>query len=422
MANKGIPHYGYGGIPAKVTGVNVPVAVKFNPGYVWAVQHGSGGDATVNNIISWSTVQTEMNTYSALRALLMRINWRDIETSEGVYDWTKVRKVYNTLIAFGGGNATLGIAGSNPKRTCVLFEFRSSSSTGNAPDIVPEYIKNGAVYDTGTYISASVNTPQNVNRYMRLWNAPLLARLKAFFDAFALEFNTRPYFEMLQFSEAVVGAPLKTQGGVDTNVPPVPADYATTYPAKVKELVLYANTKMTQTIVMQLCNYPRDVLTTYIPSLRDNGVGVSCPNSMVDEPGLWTTGANIGIWRWFQRVDAATLQNVVPIGPSIQKPECYYGNMSWDDVTGLNGLSTKPGQNAVPPYGKNGAKEIVDMIKANSSANYIFITRAPLDPNQAGVNNPNAIIYTNWLDFLDEAAQTANAWGGLNNTVPSKIA
>jgi hypothetical protein len=95
--------------------------------------------------------------------------------------------------------------------------------------------------------------------------------------------------------------------------------------------------------------------------------------------------------------------------------------MSFDDVSGLNGLGRKPGQGMVPEYGVSGAKEIIDLLKTAKS-NYAFITRAPLDTAQAAINNPDGIIFSDWLDFFALPAQASTPHGGLNATKPSKLA
>ena len=387
--------------------------VKFNPGYYWAALMGSGpsADNSMYGVLNWPDIKTEVNaTNNALRGALLRFGWREIETSKGVYTAAGIKKAHNEMAALSNG----------PKKVAIMFELRSTATDAIPGLCVPDYIDTESVYQGGTYLSGSTNTKGNINRYMRLWVPEIVERLKLVADFLASELDGLPHFEMLQFSEPIIGA------AMDGEV--VPAGYNSTnsnangsYAKGMRDTILYFNQKFQQTIVTQLLNYPQALNTNYIPVLRDAGVGISCPNSMKDEPGLVRTTGEIGIWPWMQRTDAQKVHDVTIVAPHIQKPECYYSNMSFDNPS-LDGLGTKPGENATPPYGVNGAKEIVDFAKTGHP-NYIFITRAPMDtrPNVVN-NNPNGIIYTDWLDFLRLPAQMGNAAGGLNDTLPSKLA
>ena len=421
MAAKGITNYAYagcGGKQSSPTPTGTPDTVKFNPGFYWAVQHGSGGDSTVNYILSWPTVKTEVNTYAALRGILMRVSWRDIETAKDVYNFAKIDKVVTELKALSNG----------PKRLCIILELKTNKRNPLPPaaqvppdPICPDYAMT-AEYEGGQLLWVSENSDNVTGYELRLWNAALVARLKKLSDQFKTRYNDEPYFEMVQFTESAV-SPVKPGQVYTIDYPAPPGNYTTSYIQGLKTWVLYTNQVLTKTIVMQLCNYPRGEILTYIPALRDAGVGISCPNSMADEPGLWTANDPRGIWRWLTRTDAQTLQDVVPIGPSIQIPECYYSNMSFDDVGGLNGLGRKPGQGMVPEYGVSGAKEIIDLLKTAKS-NYAFITRAPLSTGtgNAAINNPDGIIFSDWLDFFALPAQASTPHGGMNATKPSKLA
>lgn len=386
-----------------------PGGKKFNTGYYWAPLYGSNGPGGMHD---YTGLINDLRNIPNIMGCLIRVNWHELETSQGVYDWSVINQVYNAV-------STL----PTPKRLCVLIEFRSNGSPGGGVPAqnVPSYVYNnpttygGGAGNGGTWLATggAADRPFDI-RYMRLWNAPLLARLKALSDAFAAEFDNKPYFEMLQFSEPIVATPNSSTGANAG----IPTGISTSYPDGIKNWVLYTNTKFTKTIVTQLCNYPASLNTTYIPSLRDAGVGVSCPNSLKDEPGLWVNGTNKGIWQWFRRTDAAKLQGVSVIAPHIQKPECYYSNLSGNNDGGVDGLGTFPGASATPPYGANGAEEIVDLLKS-VGANYAFVTRAPqeTDTQQFGRNNQNAIDIPAWQAYFQRPlAQIA-----LNSTRPSNL-
>lgn len=387
-----------------------PTGKKFNTGYYWAPLYGGNGPGGIHD---YTGLISDLTNIPNVKGCLMRVSWNDLETSQGVYDWSVINQVYNTV-------STL----PTPKRLCVLIELRSNgSSGGGAPgQNVPSYVFNnpgvygGGTGNGGTWLATggAAATAFDI-RYMRLWNAALLARLKALSDAFAAEFDNKPFFEMLQFSEPIVATKNSSTGA---NVD-IPADYQTSYPNGIKNWVIYTNTKFTKTIVTQLCNFPVPLNTTYIPSLRDAGIGVSCPNSLKDEPGLWRDGADKGIWTWFSRTDAAKLQGVTVIAPHIQKPECYYSNLSGNDASGVDGLGRFPGAPPYsPPYGANGAEEIIDLLKS-VGANYAFVTRAPQETptQQFGRNNQNAIDIPSWQAYFQRPlAQIA-----LNSTRPSNL-
>lgn len=367
---------------------------KYNPGYYLAPLYGgtaNGGISNYSGLINYLTVLP-----NAL-GFLHRINWREIETSFGVYDFTVIDQLYNDVISL-----------PTPKRLCLLIELRSTS-TGVPAQIVPNYVVNnpatyGGITDNGGTWNSGSSLAGNV-RYMNTFNSNLLIRLKAFSDALKAHLNDLEYFEMLQFSEYIVGS---ATGGAAAQG--IPSNYQTAYPAGLFEWVTYTNSVFTKTIVSQLCNFPQSSNGVYIPQMRDLGIGVSTPNSIKDHPGIWVTN---GIWWWYSKTGADKLQNVTVICPHIQKPECYYSNLSGGDpVNGPDGLGVAPSP------GVAGANELADFVRS-INANYCFITKAPQEgpTGRYGKWNSNGCDEVDWKTFLEQPLAQIQ----LNTTRPANL-
>jgi len=179
--------------------------------------------------------------------------------------------------------------------------------------------------------------------------------------------------------------------------------------------VLALNTAAPNTITCQLLNYDRPVIKDLIPPFVAAGVALGCPNSLEDEPGLHTTGATPGIFEHFK-----LYKNIVPICPSIQKPEMFYSNLTWDltnYTTGIDNLGNAPSGGTVP----NPTFDVITAFLKDAlyQSNYIFVTRVEFANGTSNVTG-NAF-KDDFLTFLNSSPQNV-VGGGLNATQPSKYA
>lgn len=366
----------------------------------------------INTISNYTTARTEINSRTGLRGCLPRFSWRNIETSEGVYDFTEPDAILADM-------KDAAIMTNGLKRMCLLIELRTTEADDY---VVPDYVINHASSDTGQFQFKGTNNPNTNGWYPRLWNTYTKNRFIAFLQACAAHYDIDDYFEMFQLSETALGNALGTAAVPGTSQPAgfnaVPADYRSTstgYFAGLLESVLALNTAAPNTITCQLLNYDRSVIKVLIPPMAAAGVALGCPNSLADEPGLHTTGATPGIFEHFK-----TYKNVVPICPAFQKPEMFYSNLTWDltnYTTGIDNLGNAPSGGTVP----NPTFDVLAAFVKDAlyQANYIFVTRVEFASGTSNVTG-NAF-KDDFLTFMNTSPQTA-AGGGLNATQPSAYA
>lgn len=368
-----------------------------------AAAHSIGDDVRMHKTIrkmlsNYTTARTEVNSRLANRGVLVRYSWRDIETSEGVYDFTEADEILADM-----KNAAIMTNGL--KRMCFMVELRGA---GADDYVVPDYVITHAGSEGGQFQTTGFRA-DNPSWYMRLWNAYTLSRFKLFLQALAAHYDDEPYFEMFQVAETAVGSALATQ-------PPgfaaAPAGYTNNYYVGLLEATLALNAAAPNTITCQILNYDRPPIKAMIPSLVASGVALGCPNSLKDEPGLHFTGANPGIFEHFK-----TYKNVVPICPAIQKPEMFYSNLTWNltnYTTGISPTGVAPSEGTVP----NPTFDVICAFLKDAlyQSNYIFVTRVEFANGTSNVTG-NAF-KDDFLTFLNASPQNV-VGGGLNATRPS---
>lgn len=357
---------------------------------------------TVEKLLSNYTVaRSELNTHSSLRGCLVRYCWRNIEVSEGVYDFTEADAILADM-----KDSTIMTNGL--KRMCFMIELRNEDADKY---IVPDYVINNASSEGGQF-QFTGSDPAKRGWYVRLWNAYTLSRFKLFLQALAAHYDSEPYFEMFQVSETSLGTPISPQ---PAGFSAAPADYHNRYYTGLKEATLALNAATPNTITCQLCNFGRADIQTLIPALVADGVAIGCPNSLADEPGLTNTGATPGIFSYFN-----TYKNQVPIVPAIQKPEMFYSNTTWNLTNYTTGVNPTTG--AAPSGGvvPNPTFQVLtDFLKtAQLPSNYIFVTRVEFANGTSNITG-NAF-KDDFLTFMNLSAQSSTVTGGLNTTQPSK--
>lgn len=363
-----------------------------------AVAHSAGDYVKLHKtrkseMSNYPTTRTEISSRLALRGILVRSSWRDIETSENVYDFTEWDEVLADMTAAG-------------KRMCVMIEVRSGDLSSTP---VPDYVINNASSEKGQF----QYTGRANGYYVKLWNAYTKARFKLFLEAVANHFDAQPNFEMFQMSECSLGTAINPQ---PSGYPPVPTNYRNLWYAGLWECTKHLNSFTPNTITTQLLNFDRDQISPIIQSLVDAGIGLGCPNTLKDDPGSHVTGTNKGIFEWFK-----IYKNIVPICPSYQRPEHYYSNLTWS----LKNYKTGIADDGTPPSGGTVPNPTYAWIRdwVNTPAyqpNYIFVTRLEF---AVGTSNVTGNFYKDdFLEFLNQAPQNASVSGGLNTTPPSKYA
>ena len=101
-----------------------PTGKKFNTGYYWAPLYGGNGPGGIHD---YTGLINDLRDIPNINGCLIRCTWRELEPTQGAYDWSIINQVYNQVSSL-----------ATPKRVCVLLELRATASAGSAaPQHVP---------------------------------------------------------------------------------------------------------------------------------------------------------------------------------------------------------------------------------------------------------------------------------------------
>lgn len=307
-----------GAAHAGATTPPVTTPVKWHPGHYYALMNGES---------SWylSQVYRELKATPALRGLHIRYSWSELETSEGVYNFSSIAKRLSELSVMN-------------KRLIILLELRSFGGVNN---LVPNYIRTSA-YENGVfaYTSGSLND----NGYnIKLWNPKVYDRLTALIRALGNRFNSHPYFEGIGLTETSIGIP----------VTPLTSSERDSYYDNMLDLHQQMRNYFPNTMTYQYTNYPRPILESFIDRLSAMGTGLGGPDVSIEEPGLLYAKNPKGVYHHY-----SPLSGIVPLTPAVMSGN--YRN------TRADGTGYEPTVSELLAYAR-------DTLKAN----YIFWTRNP---------------------------------------------
>lgn len=328
----------------------VTTPVKWHPGHYYSLMdHGKNA--------SWylSMVYKELQRTPALRGVQIRYAWAELETSEGVYNFSAIAKRLTELSAID-------------KRLIIMLETRTFDPL---EELVPDYVKT-AKYEGGVFLYDSVNQEGQQGSNIKLWNPLVRDRLTALIRALGNRFNSNAYFEGIGLTETAMGQA----------VIPITSTQTNDYYANMLDLQQQMRNYFPNTVTFQFTNYPRPILESFIGSLNAMGTGLGGPDVFLEEPGLQYPGTPKGVYNYYPE-----LSGVVPLTPSVMSGN--YKN------TRTDGTGYQPT-----------ISELLTFARDTLKANYIFWTR-----------NPD--YYAKVLETLNMKDQKSTLSGGLNSICPS---
>lgn len=159
-------------------------AVKWHPGHYYIIK-----GSRKNNTEYLSQVYSELDATPALKGMMIRYFWMDLEDSEGVYDFSSIDKRLAELTARG-------------KRLVIQVQTKSF----NGRQVVPNYLKT-AEYEGGEFYTSDYDSTQIRGRNIKLWKPQVRDRLIALFKAMGERYNSHPNFEGISMIETAMGNP-----------------------------------------------------------------------------------------------------------------------------------------------------------------------------------------------------------------------
>ncbi|GKS69321.1 hypothetical protein W03_13250 [Nitrosomonas sp. PY1] len=329
--------------------------VKWHPGHYYQLL----GGAKNNPKFMMDAVYKDLVNTPALRGIQVRYMWGDIETAKGQYNFASIDKHLAELQ-------------KRNKRLVIMIQTKSFSA--NSVTYVPPYLRS-VEYDGGvfTFSGSGPNKPTGEN--LKLWNPLVRDRLSELFRALGKRYNAHPYFEGIGMSETALGAPLNPVTGTQTN------DFYKNLHMVLQE----ARKAFPNTMVMQSVNYPRPIIAPLVETLKKMGGGLSHPDTYLEERGLLMEGTKYtppGVYTHYPK-----LSGIIPLAPTVMHH---------------NYANTKSDSSGYKPT----VSELLDFLRDDLKANYIFWTRDPK-------------YYQGVLEMLNWSAQKDKDAGGLSTTCPS---
>lgn len=327
----------------------VTTPIKWHPGHYYTIMD-YGKNA------SWylSQVYSEIKATPALRGIQIRYSWAELETSEGVYNFSSIVKRLNELSAIN-------------KRLVIVVETKTFDSTEM---LIPDYLKT-EIYEGGQYLFSTTNKAGVQGYNLKLWNSQVRDRFNALVRALGKRFNSEPYFEGIGLTETALG-----QSDV-----PLTSQQIDNYFANLLNIQQQMRAAFPNTMTFQFTNYPRPILESFISSLQAMGAGLGGPDVFLEDAGLNYPLTPKGVYNYYPENSG-----VMPLTPSVM-----HGNYK----------STKADGTGYEPT----ILELLSFARDTLKANYIFWHR---DPDY----------YRKVLEALNQKNQKTNPAGGLDSTCP----
>lgn len=159
-------------------------AIKFNPGHYVVL---NGGDSIATHLRHID----QIGTVNSIRGVQIRIWWKDLETSRGVYNFSMIDTYLARLSRY------------NKRLVVRVMDRRFGTST--ATGIIPSYMM------TSTYGGGV--TRSRTGYVARLWDYRVMDRMIALYRAMGSRYNSNRYFEGITTEEATLALPSTLPSG-----------------------------------------------------------------------------------------------------------------------------------------------------------------------------------------------------------------
>lgn len=211
--------------------------------------------------------------------------WKDIEPSEGKYDFSKIEQDLAYLKSIG-------------KRLWIQVFY--TQFNGSLPPLTPSYMWGNSVYGCGSqYYGTYERSAQTGGWIPCFWNNNVNLKLRALYTALGDRFNKEEYLEGISLDETAIDTYTAKE---------LPGYSATIVYAAFKENALAAKRAFSDKIVIQQINYAPYDLVDYSSWLAQNQIGIGSPDVILHNTTLTDT-----IYPQYNRY-----HDVVPTGPDVQ--------------------------------------------------------------------------------------------------------
>jgi hypothetical protein len=329
--------------------------VKWHPGHYVALGTNAG-DYLVTQTFN------EISTLPNVRGVMARYAWRDIETAQGVYDYSRIDR-------------DLALAKAAGKQLFITISTKAFQAGARA---LPDYLHTAA-YEGGVYrilISGkdTTGTEATTGENIALYVPAVRDRLIALTRALGRRYNANNNFEGIAFNETALGQA----------VVPLTDAQKSAFFANLAQVDTATRKAFPNTVVLQFINFPKPYMPALVSNMLSSGVALGGPDTFLNDSTLEASS--------YPLYDTAA--GKVPLGPSVQA-ENYVTTYQFG------------------PYAPPAVTDLYAFAKGRLHANYLFWSKtltAPLVP------------YANVLAMFKSATFPKDAAGGLATGCPSTFA
>jgi hypothetical protein len=261
-------------------------SIKWHPGNYALLNGGETLDTQLKRI-------DQLGKESSIKGVMARIYWAEIETSKGVYNFSKI-------------DAYLSKLGKQPTSKRLFLRIMERRFGGSQSGIVPKYLTTDSVYRGGL-----VKT--NSGYAARLWEQPTMDRLITLYKVLGARYDGHPNFEGITTEETTLSISS-----------PFPSGYSVIALAtQWQRLATNVRPTMPHTNLFVLTNFlgSAAVLGGLIQSFVATNVGVGGPDVI---PNNLTLGQEI-----WTGVYGADYRGTLAIANSIETAELGGSKGSW---------------------------------------------------------------------------------------------
>lgn len=265
-------------------------AIKWHPGHYAAIERNQNTKSAY-----LKGLYADLDSTPALRGVLLRFAWSELEPTKGNYDFSAIEQQLNELAA-------------HHKQLIILVETKSFGYPNETP-IAPDYILNEPEFEGGAFKfpagpGAQKGQASRTGRRgsnLKLWNLHVYERLSALLETLGKRFNAHPNFEAIALQETAMGmseestTPAQEDGFFD-NLLKLHAQLRTNFP---------------NTVTIQFTNYPIRKLGLLTSRFKAMGTGLGGPDVFVSDRGL---NRPDGVYSYYPK-----LSGVVPLAPMVAR-------------------------------------------------------------------------------------------------------
>ncbi|MDZ5456715.1 hypothetical protein [Azohydromonas lata] len=225
------------------------VVTKWNPGHY--IEYGSNaGDFVIDAGLN------ETAGMPHVKGIMVRANWRQLEKSKGVYDFSRIDRYLNKAKAKG-------------KRLFLTL----GTKTFDGDKAVPDYLRT-AQYSGGAFRIGTIKGTYGENA--SLHDDDVRNRLIALVQALGKRYNKDNSFEGITFTETAFGMMVK----------PLSDAQKKQFFSNLAKVDTAARAAFPNSVVLQFINYPANLVPPLFQNMKDKGVGMGGPDVFINDPDL----------------------------------------------------------------------------------------------------------------------------------------